>query len=166
MTERLRFLYKLNATFINYRSSSNWPYWFHGINKWIKLVNSCAEVIEEMRFLNHTVILLFFLVAAGGCNHTVKSIYANEKLARKETCYKNTYGRINSLQDTTIIDNNRLSRTYAAGLLKKIGKLDDNGPVGYWFTFEDSLELEYIINYNAGKADSFFHPFALINHRW
>ncbi len=44
--------------------------------------------------------------------------------------------------------------------------MDDNKPIGYWFVFKDSLELEYIFKYSAYKIDSFYHPFSLVNHRW
>jgi len=67
--------------------------------------------------------------------------------------------------DTTIKDG-ELCIIYKSGVLNKIGKMDDNKPIGYWFVFKDSLELEYIFKYSAYKIDSFYHPFSLVNHRW
>jgi hypothetical protein len=69
------------------------------------------------------------------------------------------------MSDTTIKDG-ELYRVYREGVLNKIGMVDDNKPVGYWFIFKDSLELEYIFRYSPYKIDSFYHPFSIVHHRW
>jgi hypothetical protein len=109
--------------------------------------------------------LIFFLFS---CNQNyVKSIYPipSKKLFKKQLYYEVKYGYISTLADTTIKDA-ELCRVYRRGALNKIGKVDDGNPVGYWFIFKDSLELEYILRYDINKIDSFYHPFSIVNQSW
>jgi hypothetical protein len=120
-----------------------------------------------MKFLSFNTFLMILIITFRCNQNYVKSIYPipSKKLSKKEVYYKSTYGRIETLNDTTIIDD-KLCRIYSGGLLKKIGKVDDNKPVGYWFIFKDSSRLEYILKYNSDKIDSFYHPFAIVQQKW
>lgn len=108
---------------------------------------------------------IFFLF---GCNrHYVNSTYPipSKQLFKKQLHYKNKYGYIDTFGDTTINDG-ELCKIYKRGVLNKIGKIDIDKPIGYWFVFKDSLELEYIVRYSANKIDSFYHPFSIVQQRW
>ena len=112
--------------------------------------------------------LILVVLAILGCNQNyIKSIYPipSRKLFKRENYYINSYGSINTAKDTIII-RKKLYRAYSNGRLKKIGKLDDGKPVAYWYFFNDSLNLEYILNYRPNSVDSFNHPFSIIQKSW
>ncbi len=114
------------------------------------------------------IILPFVIFYLFSCNqHYVNSIYPipSKKLFKQQEYYKNKYGYIGTLSDT-IIKDEQLIRTYKGGILNKIGKIDADKPVGHWFIFKDSLNLEYIFRYDINKIDSFYHPFAIVNQSW
>jgi hypothetical protein len=103
-----------------------------------------------------------------GCNNNyVKSIYPvpSKKLFKKLFYYQNKYGYIGTLRDTIIIEK-KLCRIYSGGILKEIGGLNTQNRMGYWFIFKDSLNTEYILNYDTDKSDSFYHPFAIVQQKW
>lgn len=113
-------------------------------------------------------IIGFIILFLFSCNQNyVKSIYPipSKKLFKKQLYYKDKYGYIGALADTTIKDG-ELCRIYRGGILNKIGMIDDKKPVGYWFKFKDSLELEYIFKYDVNKIDSFYHPFSIVHQSW
>ena len=114
------------------------------------------------------VILGFLILLLFSCNQNyVKSIYPipSKQLYKKALYYKDKYGYIGTMSDTTI-KVGELYRIYIGGVLSKIGKVDDKKPVGYWFSFKDSLELECIFRYSTDKIDSFYHPFSIVHQRW
>lgn len=116
---------------------------------------------------SHVIVGFIFLFLFSCSQRYVNSIYPipSKKLFKKQLYYKNKYGYIGSLADTTIKDQ-ELCRIYKGGVLNRIGKIDKNKPVSYWFVFKDSLELEYIFKYNANKIDSFYHPFSIVHQSW
>jgi hypothetical protein len=114
------------------------------------------------------IIISFIIFSILSCTQSyVKSIYPipSKKLSKKKSYYTDKYGYISMLADTTFNDG-QLCRIFRRGILQKIGPLHDKNPVGYWFIFKDSLELEYIIKHDTNKTDSFYHPFSIVHQRW
>ncbi|MGC4099979.1 hypothetical protein [Ferruginibacter sp.] len=121
--------------------------------------------------MNKKYLIFFLLVCAvffNACNrYYVSSMYPipAKKLYKRSVKYKERYGKITYAADTILIKRN-FCRIYKKGQLVSAGKLNNGRPTSYWITFDDALELEYIISYKEFKTDSFFHPFAIINQNW
>jgi hypothetical protein len=117
---------------------------------------------------NFEVIMGFVVLFLFSCNQNyVKSSYPipSKQLFKKQLYYKEKYGYINQLSDT-VIENDNIRRIYKNGILQQIGKVSNDKPMGYWFFFKGSLELEYIYKYQADKIDTFYHPFSIVHQRW
>lgn len=117
---------------------------------------------------NTRTLFLFAILSLCSCNrYYLNSIYSipSKQLYKKQQCYTRRYGYINSLTDTTV-DKRGLRRIYKEGILQSIGRTKNEVPIGYWFIFKDSMDLEYILKYDLNKIDSFYHPFAIVNQKW
>ena len=111
------------------------------------------------------ILILATIIEIYGCSTNNKTIYniPQEKLYLNEKEYILKYG----IEKNVVVDKNNLIRIYVNGSLSEIGKQKKDKRIGYWYFFDDTLGLKYIINYKKLAQDTFMHPYsAPINQRW
>jgi len=111
-------------------------------------------------------ITIFFLLNLFACSNNKNiSDLSRERIFKTDTKYIKRYGSYPSVEDV-VVKRNQYSCIYKNGKLSAIGKQKSNIRAGYWYFYDNSLQLDYIINYRGVKQDTLRNPLAMINQKW